>query len=43
MNTILSGPENNQFNIADYFYLTMIHNMGNPNFGDVAKKVYWIL
>ncbi len=27
------------FNISDYYYLTAIYNMGEPNFGDVAEAL----
>lgn len=40
INTILSDQETKSFNINDYFYLTSIHNMGTPNFGEVAEALH---
>lgn len=39
INSILSIEEKKQFNITDYYYLTTIYNMENPNFGEVAEKL----
>lgn len=39
INSILSNEEKKQFNITDYYYLTMIYNMENPNLGDIAEKL----
>ena len=39
INSILSNEEKNQFNITDYYYLTTIYNMENPNLGEVAEKL----
>lgn len=39
INSILSTEEKKQFNITDYYYLTTIYNMGNPNLGEVAEKL----
>ena len=39
INSILSSEEKKQFNITDYYYLTTIYNMNNPNLGEVAEKL----
>lgn len=39
INSILSNEEKKQFNITDYYYLTTIYNMDNPNLGEVAEKL----
>ena len=39
INSILSNEEKKQFNITDYYYLTTIYNMENPNLGEVAEKL----
>ena len=39
INSILSSEEKKQFNITDYYYLTTIYNMDNPNLGEVAEKL----
>lgn len=39
INSILSIEEKKQFNITDYYYLTTIYNMDNPNLGEVAEKL----
>ena len=39
INSILSNDEKKQFNITDYYYLTIIYNMNNPNLGEVAEKL----
>lgn len=39
INSILSTEEKKQFNITDYYYLTTIYNMDNPNLGEVAEKL----
>ena len=39
INSILSNEEKKQFNITDYYYLTTIYNMNNPNLGEVAEKL----
>lgn len=39
MDSILSSEEKKQFNITDYYYLTTIYNMDNPNLGQVAEKL----
>ena len=39
IDSILSSEEKKQFNITDYYYLTMIYNMENPNLGDIAEKL----
>jgi len=39
INSILSNEEKKQFNITDYYYLTTIYNMDNPNLGDVAERL----
>jgi len=39
INSILSNKEKKQFNITDYYYLTTIYNMDNPNLGEVAEKL----
>lgn len=39
VNSILSNDETNSFNLNDYFYLTTIYNLGNPNLGDVAREL----
>lgn len=39
INSILSTEEKKQFNITDYYYLTTIYNMSNPNLGEVAEKL----
>ena len=39
IDSILSSEEKKQFNITDYYYLTTIYNMGNPNLGEVAEKL----
>lgn len=39
INLILSNEEKKQFNITDYYYLTMIYNMENPNLGEIAEKL----
>lgn len=39
IDSILSNEEKTQFNITDYYYLTTIYNMDNPNLGEVAEKL----
>lgn len=39
IDSILSSEEKKQFNITDYYYLTTIYNMDNPNLGEVAEKL----
>ena len=39
IDSILSTEEKKQFNITDYYYLTTIYNMDNPNLGEVAEKL----
>lgn len=39
INLILSTEEKKQFNITDYYYLTTIYNMENPNLGEIAEKL----
>jgi len=39
IDSILSNEEKKQFNITDYYYLTTIYNMDNPNLGEVAEKL----
>jgi len=39
INSILSNEEKKQFNITDYYYLTTIYNMDNPNLGEFAEKL----
>ena len=39
INSILSNEEKKQFNITDYYYLTTIYSMNNPNLGEVAEKL----
>lgn len=39
IDSILSSEEKRQFNITDYYYLTTIYNMDNPNLGEVAEKL----
>ncbi|EKQ52264.1 MULTISPECIES: MarR family transcriptional regulator [unclassified Clostridium] len=39
INSILSNEEKRQFNITDYYYLTTIYNMDNPNLGEIAEKL----
>ena len=39
INSILSNEEKKQFNRTDYYYLTTIYNMDNPNLGEVAEKL----
>lgn len=39
INSILSNEEKKQFNITDYYYLTTIYNMNNPNLGEIAEKL----
>lgn len=39
IDSILSSEEKKQFNITDYYYLTTIYNMYNPNLGEVAEKL----
>ncbi len=36
---ILSKEDMSRFNISDYYYLTSIYFMENPNFGDVAERL----
>lgn len=38
INAILSVDQAG-FNMNDYYYLTVIHQLGNPNLGDVAKEL----
>ena len=39
INTILSDNEKKKFNVADYYYLTAIYYMGNPNIGEISKAL----
>lgn len=39
INTILTDEEKKKFNIADYYYLTAIYFMDNPNIGEVSKTL----
>lgn len=39
IDTILTKEEKDKFNVADYYYLTAIHYMNRPNFGEVAEKL----
>lgn len=39
INLILSTEEKKMFNITDYYYLTTIYNMENPNLGEIAEKL----
>jgi len=39
INTILTDEEKKKFNIADYYYLTTIYFMNNPNIGEVSKSL----
>ena len=36
---ILSETDKSKFNIIDYYYLTSIHYMHSPNFGDIAEQL----
>ncbi len=39
INSILSDNQVRNFNINDYYYLTVIHQLGSPNLGDVAREL----
>jgi len=39
INVILSEEEKKKFNIADYYYLTAIYLMDNPNIGEIAAEL----
>jgi len=39
INSILSDGQVSSFNMNDYYYLTVIYQLGNPNLGDVAKEL----
>lgn len=39
INSILSDGQVSNFNMNDYYYLTVIYQLGNPNLGDVAKEL----
>ena len=39
VSTVLSDEEKNKFNIADYYYLTAIYLMDNPNIGEVSDEL----
>lgn len=39
INSILSIDQFRNFNMNDYYYLTVIGQLGNPNLGDVAKEL----
>lgn len=39
IHAILSSEETKNFNISDYYYLTTIYQMGQPNMGEVAEKL----
>ena len=38
INSLIINDDN--FNISDYYYLIVINNMENPNFGDVASALH---
>lgn len=39
VNTILSDDQIRSFNLNDYYYLTVISQLGSPNLGDVAREL----
>lgn len=39
INTILSTDQVGSFNMNDYYYLTVISQLENPNLGDVANEL----
>ena len=39
INSTLSDGHANNFNMNDYYYLTVIYQLGNPNLSDVAKEL----
>lgn len=39
INTVLSTDQVGSFNMNDYYYLTVISQLENPNLGDVANKL----
>lgn len=39
INTTLSNDQARSFNMNDYYYLTVISQLGSPNLGDVAKEL----
>jgi DNA-binding MarR family transcriptional regulator len=40
INRVLSDGQIKSFNINDYYYLTVIYQLGMPNFGDVANALH---
>jgi len=39
ISNILSDKEKKKFNIADYYYLTAIYYMDNPNIGEISEAL----
>jgi DNA-binding MarR family transcriptional regulator len=39
INATLSSNEIHNFNMNDYYYLTVIYQLGNPNLGEVANAL----
>lgn len=40
INEILSDGQIKNFNMNDYYYLTVIYQLGTPNFGEVAEELH---
>ncbi|MFK4566140.1 MarR family winged helix-turn-helix transcriptional regulator [Enterococcus sp. UD-01] len=39
IDAVLTKEEKSKFNMADYYYLTAIYHMEEPNLGEVAEKL----